>query len=113
MTKLVLNGTTNEIAVSKWEGGVKSEKKVAWPKNGLFYVEANGACTYKYNVEDADTSSELGEEEKCGTVYVEGTYSKSLTIAGHGRRDHRRKHLSHERGRQTRQRTERNLDRSG
>lgn len=82
VTKLVLNGTTNEIAVSTWESGVKSEKKVAWPKNGLFYVEANGACTYKYNVENADTSSELGEEEKCGTVYVEGTYSKSLTVAG-------------------------------
>jgi hypothetical protein len=82
VTELTLNGTTNEILVANWKGKVKTETKIAWPKNGLIYVENNGACTYEYKVEGSDTSSELGEEEKCGTVYVEGTYSKSLTVAG-------------------------------
>ena len=82
VTELTLNGTTNEITVANWKSKVKTETKIPWPKNGLIYVEANGACTYEYKVEGSDTSSELGEEEKCGTVYVEGTYSKSLTIAG-------------------------------
>jgi hypothetical protein len=81
VTQLNMNGTTNEILVTTWEKGVKHEKKLAWPKNGLLYVEGSG-CEYKYEVTNADTASELGEEENCGTVYVEGTYSKSLTIAG-------------------------------
>lgn len=81
VTQLNMNGTTNEILVTTWENKVKHEKKLAWPKNGLLYVEGSG-CEYKYEVENADTASEREEEENCGTVYVEGTYSKSLTIAG-------------------------------
>ena len=81
VTQLIMNGTTNEILVTTWENKVKHEKTLAWPKNGLLYVEGSG-CEYKYDVENADTASEIGEEENCGTVYVEGTYSKSLTIAG-------------------------------
>jgi len=82
VTELTLNGTTNEITVANWKNKVKTEGKIPWPKNGLIYVEGSGSCTYKYNVESSDSSSEMGEEEKCGTVYVEGTYSKSLTVAG-------------------------------
>jgi hypothetical protein len=82
VTELVMNGTTSEITVYNWKNKVKYESKIPWPKNGLLYVEGSGACEFKYEAEGADTSSELGEEEKCGTVYVQGTYSKSLTIAG-------------------------------
>jgi len=82
VTELTLNGTTNEITVANWKNKEKKEEKIPWPKSGLLYVEANGACTYKYNVENSDSSGERGEEENCGTVYVEGTYSKSLTVAG-------------------------------
>jgi hypothetical protein len=82
LTELVLNGTTNEITVFTWKEGKKSEQKIAWPKNGLLYVEGNGACGYNYNIESADTSGDYSEAEKCGDVYVEGTYSKSLTVAG-------------------------------
>ncbi len=81
-TELVLNGSTNEITGYNWKNKVKGEIKIAWPKNGLLYVEGSGACGYKYVLEGSDTSTERSEEEKCGTVYVEGTYSKSLTIAG-------------------------------
>lgn len=88
-TKLVLNGSSNTIAVTYYveeSAGVYAEKKetIAWPKNGLLYVQRreSGSCNYTYKYSGADTAKELEEEKDCGTVYVQGTYSKSLTVAG-------------------------------
>jgi hypothetical protein len=78
VTKIVLTGSTMTIT----NNGVE-KKGYAWPENGLIYVEAgNGSCTYEYNPENADNSYETSREAGCGTVYVQGSYSKSLTIAG-------------------------------
>ncbi len=83
VTHLVLNGTTNTIAVTTVEGGKNVEKTISWPANGLLYVEqAEGGCEFTYDVNEADTASEPGQEVNCGNVYVQGTYSKPLTIAG-------------------------------
>lgn len=79
-TRLVLNGSSNTIEVTN-KGVTKS---LAWPANGLMFVEQQakgGVCTYDFKQVDADGSNEAPEEEGCGTVYVKGTYSKSLTIA--------------------------------
>ena len=84
VTHLVLQpkGVANTIGVTTVVGGKNVEKTISWPANGLIYVEGSGACGYEFNVESSDTSKEATEEEQCGTVYVEGTYSKSLTISG-------------------------------
>ncbi len=82
VTHLTLNGTTNTIKAVYYKEGVKKEENIAWPANGLIYVESSGACTYNYSSSNADTSNEATEEKNCGTVYVSGTYSKSLTVAG-------------------------------
>jgi Tfp pilus assembly protein PilX len=79
-THLVLNGSSNTIEVTNSAG----KKSLSWPANGLLYVQkkAKGAaCTYEYQQVAADLANEVPEEEGCGTVYVSGTYSKSLTIA--------------------------------
>jgi Tfp pilus assembly protein PilX len=81
VTHLVLNGSLNTIEVIN--RGVK-ESPLPWPANGLIYVEKqqkSGVCTYSYKQVGADLANETTEEEGCGTVYVSGTYSKSLTIA--------------------------------
>ena len=79
VTHLVLNGTTNTIEVTN--KGVTGPP-LEWPKNGLIYVGANekATCTYKYQQIASDLANEAKEEPGCGTVYVSGTYSKSLTI---------------------------------
>ena len=78
VTRVVLNGST--ISVTN-EGKTKS---IAWPKNGLIYVQSNPekACGYTYESENSDNSEEEKNETNCGNVYVEGNYAKSLTIAG-------------------------------
>ncbi len=82
VTTLVLEGATNEIAVTNAgvNGGVT--KKLPWPSNGLIYVKqaSSGACGYTYKPYEADNSYEAGAETNCGNVYVHGTYSKPLTI---------------------------------
>jgi Tfp pilus assembly protein PilX len=84
VTHLVLNGTTKGITAEYWvlEKGVeeKVKKTIKWPKNGLLYVQAGKGCAYIYKPTEADTSNEEKEEINCGTVYVSGTYSESLTI---------------------------------
>jgi Tfp pilus assembly protein PilX len=81
VTDLVLEGATNEIAVTNASvnGGVT--KKFPWPSNGLIYVtQTSGACGYTYKPYEADNSYEASAETNCGNVYVHGTYSKPLTI---------------------------------
>jgi Tfp pilus assembly protein PilX len=79
LTHLVLNGSANTIEVVNASG----KKTIPWPENGLIYVQKakTGACTYEYKQVEADLANEAPEEEGCGSVYVSGTYSKSLTIA--------------------------------
>ncbi len=83
-TTLELEGAKNEIHVTTLEGGKSVSKWVKWPENGLIYVSANpsSGCKYvKFTQEATDTSTTYKEEENCGSVYVKGTYAKSLTIA--------------------------------
>jgi len=83
-TWLTLNGTTNTISVTRYEKGKKIEEpNHPWPKNGLIYVAAE-TCSWAFEQESEKTDSKEEQEKTrgCGTVYVSGTYSKSLTIAG-------------------------------
>jgi hypothetical protein len=79
VTHLVLNGSTSTIEVVN-QG---NKETLPWPENGLIYIanEKSGVCTYEYKQVKADLANEAPEETGCGTVYVSGTYSKSLTIA--------------------------------
>jgi len=78
-THLILNQPEGEITVENHEG----KKTIPWPSNGLIYVQKleGAACSYEYEQMGADLANEATEEAGCGTVYVSGTYSKSLTIA--------------------------------
>lgn len=79
-TKLKLEGSTNKIKVVKESG---AEETIEWPKNGLIYVaQSEAGCQYTtFEQENTDTTASYAKELGCGSVYVEGTYSKSLTIA--------------------------------
>jgi Tfp pilus assembly protein PilE len=91
-TELILNGTTNEIAVKNYKEEpagsgklIAAEKKLKWPANGLIYIQGNPNVPCKYTFSDdsnnrSDESKEWEEEKGCANVYVQGTYSKSLTI---------------------------------
>src|SRR5271165_2926374 len=85
VTHLILNGENNTIkAIHYNSAGTKVEEELKWPSNGLIYVQSNQehSCGYKFNATNADTATDQEEEKYCGNVYVQGTYSKSLTIAG-------------------------------
>jgi hypothetical protein len=79
-TKLKLEGSVNKIKVTHPSG---SEETIEWPKNGLIYVanEETGCGYNNFEQESTDTTTTYNSEKNCGSVYVEGTYSKSLTIA--------------------------------
>ncbi|HMD56654.1 MAG TPA: hypothetical protein VKG82_04205 [Solirubrobacteraceae bacterium] len=83
-THITLHGSTDTFDVLRYEKGVEiKEAGLKWPKNGLIYVTSNGACgPPEYAVNSSDTEGELKGREGCGDVYVSGTYSESLTIAG-------------------------------
>jgi Tfp pilus assembly protein PilX len=78
-THLILNQPTGEITVEN-QG---TKKTIPWPTNGLIYVRAleGSACSFDYEQMGSDIAEEPKDEVGCGTVYVHGTYSKSLTIA--------------------------------
>ncbi len=78
-TKLKLEGGTGKINVTHANG---TEEKIEWPKNGLLYVANSGSCGYtNFEQGNTDTSATYASEYNCGSVYVEGTYAKPLTIA--------------------------------
>lgn len=82
VTHLVLNGAANTITATYFNSsGSEVKETIAWPANGLIYVHSTG-CSYSFEVENSDTAKEATEEKGCGNVYVQGTYSKSLTVAG-------------------------------
>jgi Tfp pilus assembly protein PilX len=79
VTKVVLKGSSgSEGEITVTNNGVT--ETIGWPANGLLFVR-NSACGYSYEQDESDTSSETSHETGCGTVYVQGTYKKSLTIA--------------------------------
>jgi len=84
-TKLELEGAKNIIKVTTVNTATKKEetKEIEWPANGLIYVASNEAgCGYtEFEQNSTDTAATYEKEENCGSVYVKGTFSKSLTIA--------------------------------
>ncbi len=90
-TELTLNGETGTISASYYKEEpngtlVAATRTLTWPKNGLIYVQGNSnvGCDYTYSNNEeakADNTTESNDEKGCGTVYVHGTYSQSLTIA--------------------------------
>jgi hypothetical protein len=78
-TIIRLNDTTMDVTNYGTGAAVKTTS-VAWPANGVLYVD-NGttACTPEY-----PTDADYNEGTSCGNVYVSGSYSKSLTIAARG-----------------------------
>jgi Tfp pilus assembly protein PilX len=78
-TQLVLKGTT--IGVTRYEKGKEVKETINWPKNGLIYV-ASESCGFPFEPTKADTLEEVEKTRSCGDVYVSGSYSKSLTVAG-------------------------------
>ena len=74
VTHLVLEGTMIKVE----NDGVT--KTISWPENGLIYVENSGLCTPEYK-QSGVNAAQVAREVDCGTVYVNGTYSRSLTIA--------------------------------
>jgi hypothetical protein len=78
-TELELKGAT--IKVTTWPEGKKHEETLPeWPKNGLIFVRSKGCGYLAFNQKATDTAETYEKELNCGSVYVHGTYSKSLTI---------------------------------
>jgi Tfp pilus assembly protein PilX len=85
-TEIVLEKSTMTIVEHKGAGvlgGEKTESGVAYPPNGVIYVE--GACSEPYSPYGPKPryfGNEVGAETdtKCGNVYVHGVYTNSLTI---------------------------------
>ncbi len=77
VTHIVLKGAEMTVENSK-----KESKTLPWPKNGLIFVEKTEklACSYEYTPGKSDEATETTQETNCGTVYVSGNYSDSLTI---------------------------------
>jgi len=76
LTHLVLNGSENTIEVTS----AAEKRTISWPANGLIYVKSSGCKYSTFELEKADTTVEEEALTGCGTVYVSGTYSQSLTI---------------------------------
>lgn len=81
-TKLKLTGEEITVENANFHGGAATP--ISWPANGLIFVKSGTAgCNYSYSNKSggSDTTTTYAEEAACGSVYVEGEYSKSLTIA--------------------------------
>jgi hypothetical protein len=80
-TIIRLNGTTMDVTNFNAAGVSTTTTGVAWPNNGVLYVDNDsaGTCQGEFAVE-----SNYDEESACGNVYVSGSYAKSLTIASRG-----------------------------
>jgi Tfp pilus assembly protein PilX len=71
ITQIVLKGTTMDIT----NGGTTVNRP--WPGNGVIYVKTGTGCTASWSSPQTYT-----EQAGCGNLYIQGHYSKSLTIAG-------------------------------
>jgi hypothetical protein len=79
-TELELKGTTIAVTTLNASTGKKETKTIEWPSNGLIFIRSRGCQYTEFEQEGTDTATTYEEEAKCGSVYVHGTYSKSLTI---------------------------------
>ncbi len=85
-TRLALNGAAGTITVTAVKANTVTKKletsssTISWPKNGLIYVD--GSCALSTKSYETDNEAEMYEKVSCGNVYVSGTYSKPLTVAG-------------------------------
>lgn len=78
-TRLIFNaGGTVTITGTREDGTVYNGTTVNMPANGLFYV-SNDSCPAGYNRDDPYNAATTGAG-KCGTAWVKGTYSKSVTV---------------------------------
>ncbi len=85
LTELTLNGTTNTIKVINYTSETeKTESTISWPENGLIYVKQGEGCGSTVFEPNGSDIEPLSTSAGCGNVYVNGTYSKSLTVAGEG-----------------------------
>jgi hypothetical protein len=75
-TIIRLNGSSMDVTNYTAAGTPTTKTGVAWPNNGVLYVDNAGACSGEY-----PTDANYDESSACGNVYVSGTYAKSLTIA--------------------------------
>jgi Tfp pilus assembly protein PilX len=76
VTTIVLNGGNMTVTNANFNGGVA--KSVVFPSNGVVYVSTSGAgCPVTYTPYNPSYTGNAG----CGTVYVSGSYTSSLTIA--------------------------------
>lgn len=74
------SGTPNTMSITTYnsKGEAIIESGVPFPENGVLYVEnSSSGCPISYTPFNTDYAGETD----CGTVYVKGTYSESLTIA--------------------------------
>ncbi len=92
-THLELKGKEIAVTQNVWNSGTKkwseSKKTMAWPANGLLYVQPNeeagaGCSAPAFEPENSDTTEELEETRCYANVYVHGVYEKSLTVASAG-----------------------------
>jgi Tfp pilus assembly protein PilX len=80
-TKLVLEGENITVTNANFHGGTATSVK--WPGNGLIFVRNGSAgCKFEYSnkTPGSDTTATYEKEAECGSVYVKGTYTKSLTV---------------------------------
>jgi Tfp pilus assembly protein PilX len=79
LTELELLGTTIKVTTFN-EKKEKLIKTIEWPKNGLIFIRSK-VCEYNnFDQQNTDTNATYKEEYNCGSVYVHGTYTRSLTI---------------------------------
>jgi Tfp pilus assembly protein PilX len=67
--------TLNNASMTVTNGGTTTTKSLAAPFNGVIYVQNGASCGATYSAPQTYT-----EPAGCGNVYVQGTYSKSITI---------------------------------
>jgi hypothetical protein len=82
VTTIELEGKEATITNANYNSG--KPKKIKLPPNGLIWVHTMEAtpCKYEYKQNSGtDTTTAKTEEIPCGTIYVKGKYSESLTLA--------------------------------
>jgi Tfp pilus assembly protein PilX len=78
-TTIELEGKEMTVKNANYNGG--AAKKIKNPPNGLVYVRSEPGCNYEYEQNNnTDTTASIKEEIPCGTIYIKGKYSESLTL---------------------------------
>jgi Tfp pilus assembly protein PilX len=67
--------TLNNASMTVTNGGTTTVKSLSPPFNGVIYVKNGASCGATYSAPQT-----YSEPAGCGNVYVQGTYTKSLTI---------------------------------